>query len=84
MLKIIELLDKLAFDRNNNSKLAFSKNNNNKLISKRNNGNNKIDRYDIDRNDIKHANNLRNLSKLGKSKNKKISKSQNLANLEKN
>ena len=42
-----------------------------------------IDRFEVDKNDVKHAKKLGKLSKSGKSKSKKKSKSRNLAKLEK-
>ena len=79
MLKTIGLLDKLAFNKNNGSKSASNKNNNSKPAYKKNNSNSEVNKFNIGRNNIKHAKNLGKLSKLGKSKSKKLFKSQNLA-----
>ena len=83
MLKIIRLSNKLVFSKNNSNKSVLSRNNNSRLAYKKNNNNSKFNKFDIDRNDVKYAKKSEKLSKLKKSKNKKISKSQNLAKLEK-
>ena len=51
MLKIIKSFDKLAFNRNNNSKLAFRKNN----------SNNEVNKFDINNNNMKYTKKIRNL-----------------------
>ena len=75
MLKITGLFDKLAPSKNDGSKLIFNKNDNNKPVFGKNNSNNEINRFNIDRNDIKHIKKSEKLSKSGKLKSKKTSKS---------
>ena len=79
MLKMTRLFDKLASSRNNGSKLTLSRNNNSRPISKKNNGNGKVNRFNVGENSVEHAKMSGKLSKSRKSKNKKISKSWNLA-----
>ena len=71
-----ELLDKLAFNKNNNSKPVFRKNN----------GNNKVNRFSVGDNNVEYTKKSRKVSKLGKLKSekltqlrKKLSKSENLS-----
>ena len=77
------LPDKSAPSKNNSSRSAFSGNNNNKLAFRRNDGDGKVDRFGVGRNGVEFAKKSRKLSKLGKSKSEKPSKSWNLANLRK-
>ena len=58
-------------------KLALSSDNAVKLSKKndRNNGNNKVNGFDVDRNGVEYAKKSGKLSKSGKSKSKKMSKS---------
>ena len=77
MLKIIGLFDKLASGKNISSRLVSSRNNNSKPVFRKNDSNSKVDRFDVSKNNMKDA------KRSGKSKNKKISKSQNLAKLRK-
>ena len=79
MLKTTKLPDKPASNKNNGSRSTFNKNNNSRLVFERNNGNNKVNGFGISKNRVKHAKKLKKLSKSGKSKSKKMSKSQNLA-----
>ena len=79
MLKTIRLPDKPVFSRNNGSRLTSNKNNNNKLALRKNNDNSKDNEFGINRNSVKYAKKSEKLSKLRKSKGKKISKFQNLA-----
>lgn len=48
---MIELPNKLVFDRNNNSKLASSRNNGSKPVSGRNNSNGKVTKLGIGNSD---------------------------------
>ena len=75
--------NKPAPSKNVGSKLVFYRNDNSKLASKKNDSNNKVNRFGIDRNNIKYVKKLRKLFKLGKLKSEKMSKSWNLAKLEK-
>ena len=79
MLKIIGLPDKPIFNKNNDSRLASNRNDNNKSVFRKNNGNSEVDRFDISGNGVRHIKKSGKLSKLRKSKSKKMSKSQNLA-----
>ena len=79
MLKTTGLLNKLAANKNNGSKSVSNKNGNNKLAFRKNVNDDKVDRFDISRNSIKYVKKSANLFKLRKSKNKKMSKSWNLA-----
>ena len=79
MLKMTGSLDKPVSSRNNGSRSAFSRNNNSKPASRKNNGNGKIDRFGVGGNGVEYAKKSGKLSKLGKSKSEKTSKSQNLA-----
>ena len=63
------LFNKPMFNKNNGSKSTSNKNNDNKPTFKKNDDNNMVDRFDINRNNIKHA------KKLEKSKSEKMSKS---------
>ena len=62
-----------ASSKNNDSKSASSRNNDSKPVSGKNNSNGKINGFDISGNDAEH------IKESGKSKSKKMSKSQNLA-----
>ena len=75
MLKTTRSPDESASSRNNSSRLASSRNNNSRLAFERNNGANEVDGFDIGRNGMEHANKLGKLSKSGKSKSEKMSKS---------
>ena len=79
MLKITRLSDKPALSRNNSNKSAFSRNNNSRpafgRASGRNDGDGEVDRFGIGRNDIEDAKKSGILSKSGKSKSEKTSKS---------
>ena len=77
------LSNKSASNRNNGNKSASSRNNNNKPVFRKNNGNSEINGLGIDRNDMKHIKKSGKLSKSGKLKSKKMSKSWNLAKLRK-
>ena len=79
MLKITRLPNKLAPNRNNNSKSASNKNDNSRPVSEKNDGNSEIDGFGVGKNGVEHAKKLGKLSKSGKSKSKKTSKSWNLA-----
>ena len=79
MLKTTRLFDKLAPSKNNGSKLNFRKNDNSRLIFKRNDGNNKVNGFGVNENGVKHAKKLEKLSKLGKLKSEKTSKSWKLS-----
>ena len=81
MLKIIRSPDKLALNKNNNSRLASIRNNNSKPASRRNNGDGKVNRFGVNRNDVKHTKKLEKLFESGKSKSEKMSKSWKLAKL---
>ena len=83
MLKTTRSPDKPASNKNNNSKLAFSKNNNSRPTFERNNSNNKVNKFGVNRNNVEHAKKLGKLFKSGKSKSKKMFKSQNLTKLRK-
>ena len=83
ILKTIKLSDESAPKKNNGSKSASSKNDNNRPVTGKNNGDNKFDRFGVSKNGVKHAEKLGKLFKSRKSKSEKISKSQNLAKLEK-
>ena len=75
MLKTTGSPDEPVSSRNNSSKSAFSKNNDNKPVSKKNDGNGKVDRFGIGGNSVEHAKKSGKLSKSGKSKSEKTSKS---------
>ena len=75
MLKPTGSPDKLASSRNNSSKSASSENNNSKLAFGKNDGNSEINRFDIGRNNVKHAKKSGKSSKSRKSKSKKTFKS---------
>ena len=79
MLKITESPDKLTPSNKNGSKSASNRNNNSRPASKKNNGDGKVDGFGIGGNSVKHTKKSRKLSKSGKSKSEKMSKSQNLA-----
>ena len=81
MLKITRLPDKPALGKKNGSRLVSNKNNDSKQTFGKNNSNNKVDRFGVGKNGMEHTKKSRKLSKSGNSKSKKISKSQNLANL---
>ena len=83
MLKTIGLPDKPAPSRNNGSRLASCGNDDSKSVSQRNNGNSEVDRFGVSENNMEHAKKSIKLSKLGKSKSKKMSKFRNLAKLRK-
>ena len=83
MLKSTRSPNEPALNKNNGSKSAFSRNDNSKPASRRNNGDGEVNRFSISRNSVEHAKKSRRLSKSGKSKSEKISKSQNLAKSEK-
>ena len=78
MLKTIKLSDRPVSSRNDGSKSASSKNNNSRPASKRNDGDGEVNGFGIGDNGVKHT------KKLGKSKGKKLSKSQKSAKLGKN
>ena len=85
MLKMTQLLDKLASSRNDGSKSASSRNDNNMPAVRRNNSNGEDDEFDG--NSIKHAKKLGKSKKLSKSRKsaksgKKLSKSGNLFNFD--
>ena len=75
MLKTIGLLGKPASNKNNGSMSASNKNNNSKLASIKNDSNSEVNWFDVRRNSVKHTKMSGKLSKLGKSKSKKTSKS---------
>ena len=81
ILKTTGLLDKLAFSKNNGSRSASSRNNNSRLAFRRNDNDIEVDRFGIGRNGMEHTkksgkmSKSRKLSKLGKSKGEKMSKS---------
>ena len=79
MLKITGLPNEPAPSKNNNSRSISSRNNNNRPAFGRNNGDKKVYGYGVSENDVEYAKKSGKLSKSGKSKNKKTSKSQNLA-----
>ena len=69
------LPNKPASNRKNGSRSASSRNDNSRPAFGKNNGNSEVDRFSISRNAVEHAKKSRKLSKLGKSKGKKTSKS---------
>ena len=75
MLKITRLFDEPALSKNHNSRLVFSSNNNNTLAFGKNDGNDEINRFGIGKNGMMQTKKLGKLSKSGKSKSKKMSKS---------
>ena len=77
ILKTTGLLDEPALSKINGSKSATSRNINSRPASRKNNSNDEVNRFDVDGNNVEHT------KKLGKSKSKKTSKSQNLAKSEK-
>ena len=81
MLKTTRLSNKLAPSKNNGSKPALNRSDNSKPVFRRNNGNGEINRYGISKNGVEHIKKSKKLFKSGKSKSKKMSKSQNLAKL---
>ena len=83
MLKTTGSPDEPTPSRNNSSRSAFSRNNDSKPAPGRNDGNGKVDEFSIGRNSVEHAKKLGKLSKSGKSKSEKTSKSWNSAKLRK-
>ena len=83
MLKTTRLLDKPAFNKNDNSKSALNRNNDSRLAFEKNDNINEVDGFGMSRNDMEYAKKLGKLFKLGKSKSKKTFKSQNLIKLRK-
>ena len=79
MLKTTESLNKLTLNKNDGSRSASSKNDNSRLASEKNNGNSKVDEFGVGKNGVEYAKKSGKLSKSGKSKSKKTSKSRNLA-----
>ena len=79
ILKMTRSSDKPAPSKNNGSRSASNKNNNSKPAFGKNNGNNEINKFGVDRNGVEHTKKSEKLSKSGKLKSKKMSKSQNLA-----
>ena len=81
MLKMIKSPNKPASNRNNNNKSASNRNNNSKLAFKKNDGDSEVYGFSIGKNGEKYVkksgklSKSRKLSKLGKSKSQKISKS---------
>ena len=74
---MIQLLDKLVFNKNNDSKPVFSKNNSSQLVSEWINSNNKFNGFGND--NIKHIKKSEKLPKLGKSKSEKLAMSKKLS-----
>ena len=79
MLKTTGSSNKPAFNGNNGSKLTSSKNNDSMPASKRNNSNGEVDEFSVSRNNVEHTKKSGKLFQSGKSKSKKMFKSQNLA-----
>ena len=79
MLKTTGSPNELAPSRNNSSRSASSRNSDNRPASERNNGNGEVNRFGIVGNSVEHTKKLGKLSKSGKSKSEKMSKSRNLA-----
>ena len=75
MRKMTGLLDKLASSRNNGKRSASNMINNSRPASKKNDSNSEDDGFGVGENDIEYTKKLRKLSKSGKSKSKKMSKS---------
>ena len=69
------LPDKSAPSKNNDSRLASNKNNNSKPISRKNDNDGEVDRFGVSGNGVEHAKKSEKLSKSGKSKSEKTSKS---------
>ena len=80
ILKMTRLSDKLASNKNNNSKSALNNHDYGKIIFKRNNGNKKDDKFA--NNFVEHTKKSEKLSKLRKLKSKKLAKSKKLLNTE--
>ena len=79
MLKITGSLNEPAPSRNDGSRSAFSKNNNSRPVSGKNDGDGKVDGFGVGRNGVEYAKKSGKLSKSGKLKGEKTSKSWNLA-----
>ena len=75
MLKTTGSFHKPASSKNDGSRLASDKNNNNKPASGRNDGNSEVDGFGVGRNGVAYVKKSGKLSKSGKSKSKKTSKS---------
>ena len=75
MLKTIELSDKPASNRNDSGKSASDKNNDSKSAFGKNNDNGEVNGFNIGKNGIEYTKKSGKLSKSGKSKSEKMSKS---------
>ena len=79
MLKTTRSPNKPTFSRIDGNKSTSSKNDNSRPIFRKNDDNNKVDGFSIGKNDMEHAKKLGKLSKLGISRSKNMSQSQNSA-----
>ena len=75
MLKTTRSSDKLIPSRNNGNRSASSKKDDRKPVCGRNNNDGEVNGFSVGRNGIKHVKKSGKLSKSGKSKSKKMSKS---------
>ena len=75
ILKTTGSSNKPAPSRNDGNKSTSNRNDNNKQAFKRNDGNSEVNKFDVGGNDVEYAKKSRKLSKSGKSKSKKRSKS---------
>ena len=75
ILKTIGLPNKPAPSRNNSSRSASGKYDNSRPAFEKNNGNGEVDGFCVGRNGVEYAKKSGKLSKSGKSKSKKTSKS---------